>query len=266
MHHLKMELTIFAVIISTFINFPLCNTQTCRCNDPPPCPDPPVCPDPPACPDPPSCNPSPPDCEPTPSRCKREVEPTLFPYPGTWYKDSESGKFYYHLGNTVYVERSDKYYTIWVTSGDGADWAQNDNYVWKWDENGRWYPHKEDEDDASNNCSKFRIPIECVGPHCPKQIQFPSDGKWWYLYDGRNLFEQSHGDIKYELQSHGMYYKFKGNVQVCPDNWLWNVTDGQWFAAQDTKKACVMNEPQENNEVIQGRGRAFEPPRKVFGL
>lgn len=75
-------------------------------------------------------------------RCKREVEPTLFPYPGTWYKDSESGKFYYHLGNTVYVERSDKYYTIWVTSGDGADWAQNDNYVWKWDENGRWYPHK----------------------------------------------------------------------------------------------------------------------------
>ncbi|XP_044746790.1 uncharacterized protein LOC123308266 isoform X2 [Coccinella septempunctata] len=240
-----MGVALYSLVILTLIYISPCNSARCPCQYPPPC-----------------------DC--TTARCKREIiDPFYYPHPGTWYQDSTSGKYYFSLGKTVFVQRSDGFYSKWVTSGDGADWSLNDNYLWRWDNNGRWFPLKEDDgDEFKDTCSKFQLPIKCMGTECPEQIRFPSNGVW-YVTGGKTIYKDDTKENKrYELQDNGLYRKFKGDVQICPEYWTWNMTTGVWYHIEGSSGISACQTEVEDTTVITGptgeREGLLKPPRKVF--
>lgn len=88
---------------------------------------------------------------------------------------------------------------------------------------------------------QIRIPVKCVGSDCPDQIRFPSDGKW-YISDAKIMHKDEKKNVRFELQKNGLYNKFKGKTQLCPENWTWNTTTGVWYGIEGSESKISQKE------------------------
>ncbi|KAL3272304.1 hypothetical protein HHI36_023991 [Cryptolaemus montrouzieri] len=81
----------------------------------------------------------------------------------------------------------------------------------------------------------FGIPIKCVDGPCPNQVRFPSGGEWHFT-NCKYIYQI--GYIIFELNSNGFYKKWSskcGCVQICPDWWTWNPTNGEWMPVPNSQ-------------------------------